>query len=56
LFDGSETGARRDIVALNAGAGLVVAGIADGIADGLERAMAALADGSAGAVLDSISS
>jgi hypothetical protein len=33
-----------------------VAGIADGIADGLERAMAALADGSAGAVLDSISS
>ncbi len=55
LFDGTETGARRDMVALNAGAGLVVAGIADGIADGLERAMAALADGSAAAVLDSIS-
>jgi anthranilate phosphoribosyltransferase len=44
----------RDIVALNAGAGLVVAGIADGIGDGVERAVAALDDGSASAVLDSI--
>ena len=55
LFDGSETGPRRDMVALNAGAGLVVAGIADGIANGLERAMAAMADGSAAAALESIS-
>ncbi len=54
LFDGSETGARRDIVALNAAAGLVVAGIADDVADGLERAMSVLADGSAAGVLNSI--
>ncbi len=54
ILDGSETGPRRDIVALNAGAGLVVAGIADGIADGLERAMAAISDGSAAAALASI--
>ncbi|GIT76224.1 MAG: hypothetical protein Ct9H300mP31_07550 [Acidimicrobiaceae bacterium] len=42
-------------MALNAGAGLVVAGVADGIADGVERAIAALEDGSAAAVLESIS-
>ena len=55
IFDGTETGPRRDIVALNAAAGLVVAGIADGIADGLERAFASIADGSAAAALASIS-
>ena len=55
LFAGRERGPRRDIVALNAGAGLVVAGVADGIADGVERAIAALEDGSAAAVLESIS-
>ncbi|MDG2427278.1 MAG: anthranilate phosphoribosyltransferase [Acidimicrobiales bacterium] len=54
LFDGSETGARRDIVALNAAAGLVVAGIAADVAEGLERAMSALADGSAARALNSI--
>ena len=42
------------MVALNAGAALVVAGIADDIADGLERAMTAIADGSAAAALASI--
>jgi len=54
ILDGSETGARRDMVALNAGAGLVVAGIAEDVADGLDRAMAAIADGSAAAALASI--
>jgi anthranilate phosphoribosyltransferase len=54
IFAGKERGPMRDIVALNAGAGLVVAGIADGIGDGVERAVAALDDGSASAVLDSI--
>ena len=54
LVGGSETGARRDMGALKAGAGLVVAGIAEDIADGLERAMAAIADGSAAAALASI--
>jgi len=54
IFAGQERGPMRDIVALNAGAGLVVAGIADGIGDGVERAVAALDDGSAAAVLDSI--
>ncbi len=54
ILDGTETGPKRDIVALNAAAGLVVAGIADGIADGLERAFAAITDGSAGAALASI--
>jgi len=55
MFAGDERGPRRDMVALNAGAGLVVAGIADEIADGVERAIAALDDGSAAAALDSIS-
>lgn len=54
IFDGSETGSRRDIVALNAAAGLVVAGIADGISDGLDQSMAAIANGSAAATLASI--
>jgi anthranilate phosphoribosyltransferase len=33
-----EPGARRDVVLLNAGAALVVAGVADDLADGIERA------------------
>ncbi|MFZ5607619.1 MAG: anthranilate phosphoribosyltransferase [Pseudomonadota bacterium] len=40
-------GPAADIVALNAGAALYAAGIADDIADGLARARAAIADGSA---------
>lgn len=42
-----QPGPARDIVALNAGAALYVAGVADDIADGLARARAAIADGSA---------
>ena len=54
---GEETGgAAADIVALNAGAGLHVAGVADSIADGLERARAALAAGDAAVVLERLAS
>ena len=43
----NQPGPANDIVALNAGAALYVAGVADSIADGLARARAAIADGSA---------
>ncbi len=46
-----ERGPHADIVALNAAAGLIVAGLADDLADGLEQARAALADGRAEAAL-----
>ncbi len=42
----------REIVALNAGAALYVAGVADSIGDGIERARAAIASGQARAKLD----
>jgi anthranilate phosphoribosyltransferase len=45
-------GAARDIVALNAGAALYVAGIATSIADGLVRACGVMASGAARAKLD----
>jgi anthranilate phosphoribosyltransferase len=45
-------GVARDIVALNAGAALFTAGVADSILDGLARARAALAAGRARARLD----
>lgn len=47
-----EPGPARDIVVLNAAAGLVVAGSAGSIAAGVERAAAAIDDGSAAIVLD----
>ena len=40
-----EAGPRRDVVLLNAGAALVVAGAADGFPDGVEMARAAIGDG-----------
>lgn len=43
----NEPGAALDIVALNAGAALYVAGVASDIGDGLARARAAIANGSA---------
>ena len=48
----NQPGPANDIVALNAGAALYAAGIADSIADGLARARAALADGSARARME----
>lgn len=51
VLDG-EPGARRDIVVLNAAAGLVVAGRAADLPAGLALARAAIDDGSAAATLD----
>jgi anthranilate phosphoribosyltransferase len=51
LFDG-ELGARRDAVALNAGAALVAAGRADDLAAGLALAIAAIDDGRARLTLE----
>ena len=48
---GGETGAVRDIVTLNAAAGLVVAAIADDLAAGLELANNAIDSGAAGETL-----
>lgn len=45
ILNGTATGARRDIVLLNAAAGLVVAGLADDLGAGLEQAQAAIEDG-----------
>lgn len=46
VFDNAE-GAARDVVALNAGASIYVAGLADTHAAGVGKALAAIADGSA---------
>jgi anthranilate phosphoribosyltransferase len=46
VFDDQE-GAARDIVALNAGASIYVAGLAETLADGVRRALAVIADGAA---------
>lgn len=48
---GGEAGGARDIVMLNAAAGLVVAGVADDLEDGLARAQASIDDGRAAAKL-----
>lgn len=53
VLDG-EAGAHRDIVVLNAGAGLVAAGRATDIADGVNQAQQAIDDGSARRVLDDL--
>jgi len=47
-------GAARDIVALNSGASICVAGLADDIAGGVEQALAAIADGRARKKLDDL--
>ena len=47
-----EKGPHRDIVALNAAAGLVVAGVADDLPAGLDAAFAAIDDGSAATALE----
>lgn len=47
-----ETGPHRDIVALNAAAGLVVGGLAADLVEGLDRARSAIDDGSAASVLE----
>jgi anthranilate phosphoribosyltransferase len=49
---GNETGAARDIVALNAGASIYVAGLAPTMAAGVQKALAVLASGAARKKLD----
>ena len=51
ILDG-EVGPHRDIVLLNAAAGIVVAGLADDLASGLDRARASIDDGRAAGVLE----
>jgi anthranilate phosphoribosyltransferase len=51
---GGATGPHRDIVVLNAGAALVVAGRADDVASGIAVAQAAIDDGRAAAALDAL--
>jgi anthranilate phosphoribosyltransferase len=47
-----DAGPHRDVVCLNAGAGLVVAGMADDLAQGFQAAQAAIDGGGAAAALD----
>ncbi len=51
---GGEAGIFRDMVVLNAGAGLVVAGVADELATGIELATASIDSGRAAEVLDRV--
>jgi anthranilate phosphoribosyltransferase len=51
---GGETGPHRDIVILNAGAGLVAAGLVDDLESGLDTARAAIDDGRAAGALDAL--
>jgi anthranilate phosphoribosyltransferase len=48
----NEAGAARDIVALNAGAGIYVAGLAPSLAGGVQKALAVMASGAARKKLD----
>lgn len=54
ILDGTATGARRDIVLLNAAAGLVVSGLADDLGSGIEQCKAAIEDGRVAAKLEAI--
>jgi anthranilate phosphoribosyltransferase len=47
VYDGTERGAARDVVVLNAGAALVAAGLAGTLADGAKRAAEAIDSGAA---------
>lgn len=51
---GGEHGPARDIVVLNAGAALLVAGRAESLPDGIAQAIAAIDDGRAAATLDAL--
>jgi anthranilate phosphoribosyltransferase len=51
---GGEPGAQRDIVVLNAAAGLIAAGMAADLAEGLSAAAAAIDDGRAARALDQL--
>ena len=53
LCDGA-TGSRRDIVCLNAGAGLLIAGIVGSVQDGIQMAGKALSDGTTARTLSAL--
>ncbi len=55
IFAGDESGPRRDIVVLNAAAGLVVAGVAADLSAGVAAASDVLASGAVKATLDRLS-
>ena len=52
ILEGAETGPARDVVALNAGASLLVAGRVDGLRDGVELALETIISGAAREVLE----
>ena len=52
ILDGSVTGAKRDIVLMNAGAALYTYGVADTLKDGIAKAAEVIDNGSALAKLD----
>ncbi len=52
ILDGSEAGPKRDIVLLNAAAGLTICGLADDLQAGLEQAREAIESGAATRVLE----
>jgi len=51
VFEGDEQGPRRDVVVLNAGAALMVAGRVDTLRQGVELASETIASGAAGDLL-----
>ncbi len=54
IVEGEVDGAKQDIILLNAGAAIYVAGAARSIDDGVERARKAIADGDAAAQLEAL--
>jgi len=54
IFAGDLKGPKRDIVALNAGAGLLVGGVVDDLGSGYERAIDAIESGAAARVLEDV--
>ncbi len=52
ILDGSQRGAKRDVVLLNAGATLYIGGLADSIADGIRLAADSIDSGKAAQVLE----
>ena len=54
IVDGSVTGPKRDLILANAGAAIYVAGETDSLSAGVDRAAAAIDDGSAAAKLEAL--
>ena len=54
ILSGQETGAKKDIVLLNAAAAIMVAGLADDFVEGIEKADAAISSGKAAECLETL--